>query len=108
MNKVVDRGYVRRSGERILRMVRNAIQRRIESELPLPVNDEVIEAFRRDAQQLKVMLASRKERFKAAELGKVSITRFPPCMYNLLAAIHTHENVPHTGRLAIVRCLTPI
>ncbi len=58
INQVVDRGYVRLSRERTLRMMRNAIQRRIESELPLPVNDEVIEAFRRDAQQLKAMLAS--------------------------------------------------
>ena len=105
INQVVDRGYVRLSRERTLRMMRNAIQRRIESELPLPVNDEVIEAFRRDAQQLKAMLASRKERFKAAELGTVSITRFPPCMYNLLAAIQNHENVPHTGRFAIVTFL---
>jgi DNA primase large subunit len=105
INQVVDGGYVRLSRERALRLLRNAVQRKIESELPLPVNDEVLEAFRRDAQELKAMLASRKERFKAAELGKVSITRFPPCMYNLLASIQNHENVPHTGRFAIVTFL---
>ena len=105
INQVVDGGYVRLSRERALRVLRNAVQRKIESELPLPVNDSVLEAFRRDSQNLKAILASRKERFKAEELGKVSITRFPPCMYNLLASIQNHENVPHTGRFAIVTFL---
>ncbi|TLZ64790.1 MAG: DNA primase regulatory subunit PriL [Methanobacteriota archaeon] len=104
-NQVVDGGRVRLSRERALRVLRNAVQGKIESELPLPVNDEVLEAFRRDTQQVKTILASRKERFKAEELGKVSITRFPPCMYNLLASIQNHENVPHSGRFAIVTFL---
>ncbi len=105
INQVVDRGYVRLSRERTLRVMRNAVQRRIESELPLPVNDEVIDALRPEADQVKALLAARKEKFKAEELGKVSITRFPPCMYNLLAMIQNHENVPHTGRFAIVTFL---
>ena len=105
INQTVDRGYVRLPRERALRVMRNAVQRRIESELPLQVNDEVIEALRAEASQVRPLLAARKERFKAAELGKVSITRFPPCMYNLLAAIQNHENVPHTGRFAIVTFL---
>jgi DNA primase large subunit len=105
INQPVDGGYVRLSRERALRVLRNAVQRKIESELPLPVNDDVLEAFRRDAAHVKALLASRKERFKAEELGKVSITRFPPCMYNLLASIQNHENVPHTGRFAIVTFL---
>jgi len=105
INQPLEDGYVRLPRERVLRVLRNAIQRKIESELPLPVNDDVLEAFRRDAQHVKALLANRKERFKAEELGKVSITRFPPCMYNLLASIQNHENVPHTGRFAIVTFL---
>ena len=105
INQVLDKGYVRLSRDRALRVMRNAVQRRIESELPLPVNDEVIEALRPEAQQVKALLAARKERFKAEELGRVSITRFPPCMYNLVASLQGHENVPHTGRFAIVTFL---
>ena len=105
INQVVDQGYVRLPRDRALRVMRNAVQRHIESELPRPVNDEIIRALRRENEQVKTLLASRKERFKAAELGKVSITRFPPCMYNLLASIQNHENVPHTGRFAIVTFL---
>ncbi len=105
INQPLEGGYVRLPRERALRVLRNAVQRKIESELPLPVNDDVLEAFRRDVQHVKALLANRKERFKAEELGKVSITRFPPCMYNLLASIQNHENVPHTGRFAIVTFL---
>ena len=105
INQRVDTGYVRLSREKALRVLRNAVQRRIESELPRPVNDEILGVLRPQAQDLKALLAARKERFKAEELGKVSITRFPPCMYNLLAAIQNHENVPHTGRFAIVTFL---
>ena len=105
INQVVDMGYVRLPRDRALRVMRNAVQRHIESELPRPVNDKIIQALRTETQMVKTLLASRKERFKAEELGKVSITRFPPCMYNLLASIQNHENVPHTGRFAIVTFL---
>ena len=105
INQVVDRGYVRLPRDRALRVMRNAVQRHIESQLPRPVNDAIIDALRPETDQVKTLLASRKERFKAEELGKVSITRFPPCMYNLLASIQNHENVPHTGRFAIVTFL---
>ncbi len=105
INQVVEGGYVSLTRQKTQRIIRNAVQRRIESELPKPVNDEILVALRPIAQDLKALLAARKERFKAEELGKVSITRFPPCMYNLLAAIQNHENVPHTGRFAIVTFL---
>ena len=105
INQVVDAGHVRLSRERTIRLLRNAVQGRIESELPRPVNEEILSALRPQTQDLKALLASRKERFKAEELGTASITRFPPCMYNILAAIQNHENVPHTGRFAIVTFL---
>lgn len=105
INQVVDRGYVKLSRARALRVLRNAVQRHIESQLPRPVNDAIVDALRAETDQVKAILAARKEKFKAEELGKVSITRFPPCMYNLLAMIQNHENVPHTGRFAIVTFL---
>ena len=87
INQPVEHGYVRLRREKALRVLRNAIQRHIEQGLPLPVNDDILAAF------------------KAEDIGKVSITRFPPCMYNLLAQIQNHENVPHMGRFAIVAFL---
>ncbi len=105
INQPVDRGYVVLRREKALRVLRNAIQRHIEQGLPLPVNDDILGAFRGDLAEIRGILEAKKATFKAEDIGKVSITRFPPCMYNLLAQIQNHENVPHMGRFAIVAFL---
>lgn len=105
INQSVDRGYVVLRRPKALRVIRNAIQRHIEQGLPLPVNDEILNAFRSDLAEIRGILEAMKATFKAEDIGKVSITRFPPCMYNLLAQIQNHENVPHMGRFAIVAFL---
>lgn len=105
INQRVERGFVLLRRDRALRVLRNAIQRHIEQGLPLPVNDEIVTAFRKDLGEIRGLLAAKKATFKAEDIGKVSITRFPPCMYNLLAQIQNHENVPHMGRFAIVAFL---
>jgi len=105
INQPLVGGYVSLRRERAVRVFRNAIQRRIEEGLPLPVNDGILDAFRDDLRELRDRLAEKKATFRAEDIGKVSITRFPPCMYNLLAQIQNHENVSHMGRFAIVSFL---
>lgn len=105
INQPLDRGYIHLRREKAVRILRNAIQRRIEEGLPLPVNDAILEAFRGDLQEIRSILAAKKATFKATDIGRLSITRFPPCMYNLLAQIQNHENVSHMGRFAIVSFL---
>jgi len=105
INQRVERGYVILRREKALRVMRNAIQRQIEQGLPLPVNDDILSAFKGDIAEIRGTLEAKKATFKAEDIGKVSITRFPPCMYNLLAQIQNHENVPHMGRFAIVAFL---
>src|SRR6059058_4581389 len=105
INQRVDRGYVILQRAKALRVMRNAIQRHIEEGLPLPVNEDIVTAFRTDLREIRGILEAKKATFKAEDIGKVSITRFPPCMYNLLAQIQNHENVPHMGRFAIVAFL---
>src|SRR6266568_7489358 len=102
INQPVEGGYVVLRREKALRVMRNAIQRHIEQGLPLPVNEDILGAFRGDLAEIRGILMAKKATFKAADIGKVSITRFPPCMHNLLAQIQNHENVPHMGRFAIV------
>src|SRR5881396_3909460 len=46
INQRVDRGYVILQRAKALRVMRNAIQRHIEEGLPLPVNDDIVTAFR--------------------------------------------------------------
>ena len=108
INQKLDAGYVHLRREKVLRVLRNAIERYIEEGLPLPVNDAIEKAFRPELGEIHGLLEAKKATFKADDIGKVSITRFPPCMYNLLAQIQNHENVPHMGRFAIVSFLHTI
>jgi DNA primase large subunit len=105
INQPLDRGYVHLRRAKALRVLRNAVQRHIEEGLPLPVNEEIERAFQGDLAEIGGLLEAKKASFKADDIGKVSILRFPPCMYNLLAQIQNHENVPHMGRFAIVSFL---
>ena len=105
INQRLDAGYVQLRREKALRILRNAIERHIEEGLPIPVNDSIEAAFRAELGEIRGRLEAKKATFKADDIGKVSITRFPPCMYNLLAQIQNHENVPHMGRFAIVAFL---
>ena len=105
INQRLDAGYVLLRREKALRILRNAIERRIEESLPIPVNDAIEKAFQPELAEIHGLLEAKKATFKADDIGKVSITRFPPCMYNLLAQIQNHENVPHMGRFAIVSFL---
>src|SRR5439155_262899 len=95
INQPLERGYVTLRRQKALRVLRNAVQRHIEQGLPLPVNDDIVAAFKSDLSEIRGLLEAKKATFKAEDIGKVSITRFPPCMYNLLAQIQNHENVPH-------------
>ena len=105
INQQLDSGYVHLRRVKALRVLRNAVERHIEEGLPIPVNDAIESAFRSDLGEIRGLLEAKKATFKADDIGKVSITRFPPCMYNLLAQIQNHENVPHMGRFAIVSFL---
>jgi DNA primase large subunit len=105
INQRVEAGYVLLPKDRAARVLRNAIQGKIEAELPLPVNDLILRTFREEVRELRTLVADRKATFQAEAIGKVTITRFPPCMYQLLAMIQNHENVPHLGRFAIVSFL---
>ncbi len=105
INQQLDEGYVHLRRAKVLRILRNGVERHIEEGLPIPVNDAIEAAFRRDLAEIHGLLEATKATFKADDIGKASITRFPPCMYNLLAQIQNHENVPHMGRFAIVSFL---
>jgi len=105
INQRVGGGAVRLSRERAVRVLQNAVQRKIDQELPLDVNDLVLDSLAAEVTQVKDILREKHSKWRAQDIGPVRITRFPPCMYNLLASIQNHENVAHMGRFAIVTFL---
>jgi DNA primase large subunit len=105
INQRVAGGHVLLPKEKSVRVLQNAVQRKIDEELPLPVNDAIVDALDDEVREVRRLLGEKRKHWKADEVGSIRITRFPPCMYNLLAAIQNHENVAHMGRFAIVAFL---
>lgn len=105
VNQSIERGKVEMSGRRLARLIEEVLRRKIESELPLPVNDEILNAFREDATELRNAVKMKRKSFEPKEFGEVSITKLPPCMKHIIGMIQNNENVPHMGRFALTTFL---
>jgi DNA primase large subunit len=108
VNQELGRGRVPVTKERLARLLRHAIMEKIESELPLPVNDAIISAFSSSIELVKDEIARRKAQFESESYGKVSFLRLPPCMKKLLDMMKKGQNVPHVGRFALTSFLHTI
>lgn len=105
VNTEVKGGYVVIPKMKFARILRQALQDRIEEELPLPVPDWIVQLLDADLKEIKDIVAIRKEKYKADDFGKVSIENFPPCMQNLIGMTQAGENLPHTGRFSLTAFL---
>lgn len=105
INQSVKSGKVILNTYKVTRLIEQLIADRISSELPLEVSDEIIGAFSSTVDEIRSALEEEKKSRQAKDMGKVSIVRFPPCMRKLLAMMQAGENVPHSGRFALVTFL---
>jgi DNA primase large subunit len=105
VNTEVRDGQVALSQVKFSRVLQQALQDRIEEELPLPVNDTIAKALGQDLRELKDRTAIKRDQFKAEDFGKVSVENFPPCMKHLIGMAQAGENMPHTGRFALTAFL---
>jgi DNA primase large subunit len=105
VNQRVVSGSVIVTKYRLVRLIQQMLTDKIVSELPLEVNDAILDAFAKDVGEIRRVLEERKAEHKAKETGRLSIVRFPPCMKKLLGMMQAGENVPHSGRFALVAFL---
>ncbi len=105
VNQRMVRGKVMVTKPRLVRLVQQMLTDKISSELPLEVNDSILKVFGPDLDEIKRVLEEKREQYKARGMGRLSIVRFPPCMRKLLKMIQNGENVPHSGRFALVAFL---
>ena len=105
INRRVDSGQVELTKGELCRILEEFVKRRMEAELPLAVPDDVKEAFRDAAMELRLAADARMRHLEPKEMGKIRVECFPPCMKQLLAMAQAGENVPHSGRFAIVAFL---
>ena len=104
-NRRVKNGFVELDKEDFCRILQNVITRRFDNELPLDIPDIVKNIFMEDAQRLKMIADILFKKFDLKTLGKLRIMAFPPCITNLLMRVQSGENIPHSGRLALVAFL---
>jgi len=105
VNQDVHAGQVTLARTKYARVLQQALQDRIEDELPLPVNDAIRKAVAGDVKDLGQRTALLRERYRAEDFGKVEIANFPPCINRLIGMAQAGENLPHTGRFAMVAFL---
>ncbi|MCJ2556278.1 MAG: DNA primase large subunit PriL [Candidatus Thermoplasmatota archaeon] len=105
VNQRLAEGYVRLGRDRFVRVLQEAIQRRMESELPLAVNDQILGALEDKIGEIGKLTEEKKEQYKVEDMGRIRITRVPPCMRDLIRAIQVGKHIPHTGRFALTAFL---
>ncbi len=105
VNTEVKEGHVTLTQARLARVLQQALQDRIEEELPLPVDAFITTALGTDLQELKTRTAVKREQFKAEDFGKVVVENFPPCINHLIGMAQAGENIPHLGRFALTAFL---
>jgi DNA primase large subunit len=107
-NRGISKGSVQLDKDDFCRLLQNVITKRFDNELPLKVPDIVKEVFLEDAQRLRLEADTLFRQFDVKTLGKLRIMAFPPCMTHLLMRVQSGENIPHSGRLALVTFLNSL
>ena len=105
VNSELFEGHVFLPKEKFCRALQNALQDRIESELPLNVPSDVRSLTEKDVKHVEIAFNEMKSRFEASAGGDVKVDEFPPCMRALLAGTQNGLNLPHSGRFALVSFL---
>ena len=104
-NQKLEKGYVILDKIRLARVIQQALQTRIEGELPAEVNEEILRDLKGHISVIKKEIEERKDKFKAQDFGKLRVTKLPPCIRQLLAKVQAGENLPHSGRFALTAFL---
>ena len=105
VNQRLVRGSVLVPKNKLTRMIEQILTDKISSELPLEVNDEIIDRFAKEIQEIRQVLDQRRKDQQKESMGRMSFVRFPPCMKALLEMTREGQNVPHSGRFALVAFL---
>jgi DNA primase large subunit len=108
VNRTVDEGEVLLARDQAVRLVQEALKRRLAAELPLELPRDVQGALDELTEPVTSALADLRAGRTEIDVDEVRPERFPPCMSALVDAIHEGENVPHEGRFAIVAFLHTI
>ncbi len=93
-NREVSSGKVKVSGHERVRMLEEAVKKRIEASLPIRSE------FPSEVKSAGARMLALLPKFEA-EIIRVGQENYPPCIKKLLEDLALNINVPHTGRVAL-------
>jgi DNA primase large subunit len=110
--RTVDKGQVRVDRKDAIRLVQEALSRRIVEELEAergkPMPGPVQDALEPLVERVTPKLDAARESWTTGDFGPVQPQLFPPCIKEVFEALKRRENVPHHGRFALATFLNTI
>ncbi len=107
-NQDLREGFVRLEKRKFARLLQEALRRRIESELPLEVSEEILERLSDEIDLVVGGVEKLRESLQKESYGEFSLDHMPPCMMDLLKKMQEGVNVPHAGRFALTAFLSHV
>jgi len=101
-------GFVRLNPDKFNRLLQNALQERIESELPLSVPEVIKKALKKETDQVSKILSETKMRLSPTGGGDMDQNFLPPCIKAILASAQNGVNLSHSARFALVSYLNAL
>lgn len=104
-NQDLKDGWVYLPKEKYVRLLQEALRNRIESELPLEVNEEILEALDDEIKRVVEGVDRLRSSIQKESYGEFSMEYLAPCMRELLGKVQTGINIPHVARFALTAFL---
>nr|NIT80031.1 hypothetical protein [Thermoplasmata archaeon]NIU51169.1 hypothetical protein [Thermoplasmata archaeon]NIY06399.1 hypothetical protein [Thermoplasmata archaeon] len=101
-------GYVHLRKGKFARLLQEALRQRIEEELPLEVNEAILEQLSDEIESVVEGVERLRETIQKESYGEFSLDYMPPCMLDLLTKTQQGVNVPHMGRFALTAFLSHV
>ena len=108
INTNIDKGKVLLPQDKFSRLMQNAFQDKIESELPLMTPDEFRQYLKKDVEGITATLEETKKKFSPTGGEGMKNEYLPPCIIRILDMSHRGMNLPHSARFALVTFLNAL
>jgi DNA primase large subunit len=108
VNRKLHHGNVNVSKEEFSRLLQELIKERVEHNLPMPVNEELVESCESYLVEIRELLEERKSTFGDSEFESVETDLFPPCITHAIANTQAGVNLAHSMRFAMTAFLLTI
>ena len=108
INTNIDKGKVLLPQDKFSRLMQNAFQDKIESELPLMTPDEFRQYLKKDVESITATLDETKKKFSPTGGEGMKNEYLPPCIIRILDMSRRGMNLPHSARFALVTFLNAL